>query len=194
VKNMADIFLQVIQKLQSIGAFNFLFPFLLIMAITYGLLRKSQIFGDPNTNQAVNGVVSLVIGFMVLGYPLLAGVDVETQMATFFMHSLAVMLIFIVGLMGASMFLKPNLPEQIEEWTKNKITSIIIICIGLGVLVFVTSGLVNLVVGDIFLNISEDFLWSIIAIVVLIIPIAFILRGSPPSNSENKKGEKDVSS
>ena len=57
---MSDLFVDVIKKLQDIGAFNFLFPYILTSAIFYGLLRKSQIFGKPDENVAVNGVIAIV--------------------------------------------------------------------------------------------------------------------------------------
>ena len=85
---MTSPFDTAIQKMAELGLFKFLFPFMLTAAVFYGLLRKSQIFGDSEKNVAVNAIVALVAGFMVWSYPIIAGIDITLQLANFFMEGL----------------------------------------------------------------------------------------------------------
>lgn len=101
---MPDVFRNVILKLNELGAFNFLFPFMLTSAIFYGLLRKSKLFGsDSDRNVALNGVIALSAAFMVWAFPVINGVDIQAQLSTFFMQGMIVMLILMVGLMVTGM-------------------------------------------------------------------------------------------
>ena len=112
---MPDVFTPVILKLQEIGAFNFFFPFMLTSAVFYGLLRKSQVFGKPEENTAVNGVIALMISFMVWAYPIMSGVDIEAQMSSFFMHGLVITLVVMVSVMLMGMFAPPDLPKHLAD-------------------------------------------------------------------------------
>lgn len=115
---MASPFEEVILRLGDLGFFEFVLPFLLTAAIFYGLLRKSRIFGDPHDNIAVNAIVALVAGFMVWAYPILAGVDIQTQFSTFIFQSTLAMFAIIIGVLIAGMFLPPDLPAKIGEVVK----------------------------------------------------------------------------
>lgn len=135
-------FALAIQKLQALGAFEFVFPFLLTSAIFYGLLRRSKIFGEPEHNIAINGVVALIAGFMVWAYPILTGVDPSRLLSEFLFQSMVALLIIIVGLLMAGMFLPEDLSKQIGEKIGGRGRAIILIAglmIGLGV--FLASGL-----------------------------------------------------
>ncbi len=189
---MSDIFTMIIQKMQEIGAFNFMFPYILTSAVFYGLIRKSQIFGEPDKNVAVNAVVSLVAAFMVWAYPVLTGVDIETQLATFFTHGLVVTLVLMMGLIITGMFFKPNLPEQfsLTFLQENKAAIILVVGIVVGIVVFATSGLLNLIIGPIIPKIPTDALLALVMLILLIVPFIFILgeRGGEKSK-EDKKNE-----
>lgn len=106
-------------KLQELGFFTFILPFLLVAAIFYGLLRKSQVFGKPEENIAVNAIVALIAGFMVWAYPIIgaasAGVDVERLLSEFFFKSTMITLVVMLGLLIAGMFMPPDLPSKIGE-------------------------------------------------------------------------------
>ncbi|MFH8080274.1 MAG: hypothetical protein QXO84_00105 [Candidatus Aenigmatarchaeota archaeon] len=176
---MADIFKNVILKLAEIGAFNFLFPFILTSAIFYGLLRKSKIFGeDSDRNVAVHAVISLSAAFMVWAFPILRGIDVQTQLSTFFIQGLVVMLIIMVGLMTVGMILPENLPQKIWEKINKSSTATVLIFAGLavGFIVFLTSGLVSLfITPDMISTIPSDVLMMIGVILVMIIPIVWMI-------------------
>lgn len=174
-----DIFRNAIFKLQEIGAFNFLFPYLLTTAIFYGLLRKSKIFGEPDRNVAVNAVIALVSAFMVWAFPILRGVDVETQLSTFFMQGMVVILVLMVGLMLVGMVLPEDLPNKLWEKWKDKSgmpTVILILSIVIGVVIFVTSGLIGIfLTPDVLATIPSDVLLVLGVIIVLVIPLFWIM-------------------
>ena len=92
----------------------FLLPFTLTSAIFYGALRKSQIFGEPEKNVAVNGVVSLVASMMVWAAPIILGIDIQTSLATFFVQGLFATLVIMVGLVIVGMFAPPDLSKTLS--------------------------------------------------------------------------------
>ena len=145
---MASALENVILRLEGIGFFEFVLPFLLTSAIFYGLLRKSQIFGDADKNIAINAIVSLTAGFMVWAYPIIAGVDVTETLATFFFQGALAMVGVILGIMIAGMFLPKDLPATIASHIKTGKGVGIIVAIGLiiALVVIITSGLVGLII------------------------------------------------
>jgi len=52
---------QVIFNLKQIGFYDFFLPFLLILAVTYGILQEKKIISSETS---VNGVISLAIAFL----------------------------------------------------------------------------------------------------------------------------------
>jgi hypothetical protein len=185
---MPDIFTPVILQLKEIGAFNFLFPFFLTSAIFYGLLRKSQIFGPAEKNTAVNSIISLVASFMVWAFPVIQGVNIEAQLSAFFMQGLAVSLVFMVALMLSGMIFKENLSEQLSQILQgNKGLTILLIAIGLGMVIFVSSGLFNLIISpDILSSIPTDVLLALGVIILLILPLLLITSGGGTSSGGGK--------
>lgn len=57
-------FEDVIRDLQSIGVYEYLLPFLLIFAIIFAVLEKTQILGEHKSN--INVVVSLIFGLLIV--------------------------------------------------------------------------------------------------------------------------------
>lgn len=163
----------VIYRLNQLGFFQFWLPFFLTSAIFYGLLRKSKLFGEPERNVVVNGVVSLVAAFMVWAAPILAGIDIQTQLVKFFLQSIVGMLMVIVGLMITSMFVGPDLPAKLAEkfgagspfWP-----AVIIFGILLSLVILFSSGLANILFptgeeGEAV--ISEDVMLTILTLVAM---------------------------
>ena len=54
----------LVSNLNQMGFFGFLLPWLLMFAVTYGLLVKSKVLGE---DQKLIGVISLVAAFFVVG-------------------------------------------------------------------------------------------------------------------------------
>jgi hypothetical protein len=174
---MTSPFEVVILNLQKIGAFNFLFPFMLTAAVFYGLLRRSQIFGKPEENVAVNAVVALVAAFMVWAYPILAGVNVEVMLSTFFFQGVLATLVVIVGLLIISMFMPKGLGETLSEKLKpGWFIGIIILGLLIGFGVLFSSGAINIFFpSGIGGGISEDLMISIAVVIGLIAVLGLIV-------------------
>ncbi|MEM5799760.1 MAG: hypothetical protein QXZ43_03805 [Candidatus Aenigmatarchaeota archaeon] len=175
---MPDVFRNVILKLNELGAFNFLFPFMLTSAIFYGLLRKSKLFGsDSDRNVALNGVIALSAAFMVWAFPVINGVDIQAQLSTFFMQGMIVMLILMVGLMVTGMILPENLPQHLWEQMKGKSTPTTLLLIGIivGIIVFLTSGLVSLfLTPEMIATLPVDIILTLGLIFIMIVPLIWI--------------------
>lgn len=176
---MVTPFETVIKNLQELGFFQFLLPFLLTAAIFYGLLRRSKVFGPPEQNIAVNAIVALIAAFFVWAYPILVGVDVETQFAKFMFQSTVAILVFVVGLMIASMFFPEDLPRQIGERLKGAKGVGIVVVAGvlIGFAVLLSSGLTGIVLPDIAIGggLTPDTILTLVVIVVLIGSVAAIV-------------------
>jgi len=174
---MADPFEVVITNMQNLGFFRFLFPFMLTAAIFYGLLRKSQIFGPPEKNIMVNGIVCLVAAFMVWSYPIIAGVDIQLQLSAFFVQGTIAVLVVMVGLMIVGMFSPANLPEHLSKKMGGKMWGgIIVLGLLIGAGVFVSSGLINVIFPTLHLeDIPADMIWSAVFLVLMVGIVAVIV-------------------
>ncbi len=135
-----------IQKMRDLGFFQFILPFILTAAIFYGSLRKSKIFGDPDRNVTVNAVISIAAAFMVWAYPIIAGVNIETQLATFFTHGMIATLVVMLGLIVSGLFMPPDLPKTLADKFKGGRIWAVILIFGMliGVVVLITSGIVGI--------------------------------------------------
>ncbi len=56
-----------LEALALVDTFSFIFPFLLVLAVVFGLLNFIKLFGP---NKAVNGIVAVVVALMVLFSPI----------------------------------------------------------------------------------------------------------------------------
>jgi len=179
---MADPFRIVIMKMRDLGFFGFLLPFLLSMTIFYGLLRKSQIFGEPERNTVVNAVVSFVAALMVWSYPIIAGVNIETALSAFFVQGMTATLTVMFGLLITSMFVPSNLGEQLAKAFKmsekgGKFGAIIIVFgVLIGVGIFISSGLVNMFfpAGGPMANIPSDVIVTVATLIILAVTVIVI--------------------
>ena len=52
-------------KLEQLGFFDYLLPFLIIFALVFGILTKIKIFED---NKAINAIIALSVGLMALQF------------------------------------------------------------------------------------------------------------------------------
>lgn len=170
-----------ILKMSELGVFQFVLPFMLSSAIFYGLIRKSQIFGPPEKNVAVNAVVALVASFMVWAAPIIAGINMTQQLVAFFTQGMSATLVILVGLLIASMFFPPNISEQLSKafGEKGRVWGIIIVAailVGGGVLfssglitVFFPEGVQIALSSDIFITVAI-LLLLVITVLVIIVP------------------------
>src|SRR4030042_4615929 len=170
-----------IRTLQEMGFFKFLLPFLLSAAIFYGLLRKTQLFGPPEKNTAVNATVALTASFFVWSMPVILGVDIETQLAAFFVQGMGVTLVAMMALLLGGMFLPPDLPKTISEKFKSGawVSIIVIGALLLAFILLVSSGLYKIFAPQGFtFKLPGDSLSTIGVMLLLVGAVAIIAWGS----------------
>ncbi len=177
---MVSPFETVINNLNSLGAFQFLFPFMLTAAIFYGLLRRSKVFGEPNANVAINAVVAIVAAFMVWAYPVIAGVNVQLTLSTFFFQATMATLVVIVGILIGGMFLPENFAESLSKQIGKGGVGFVIAGILIAAGILISSGLVNFIIpggvsGPSFGGLSQDTITTIIILIILIVSVAAIV-------------------
>jgi len=188
---MTDPFTITILKMQQLGFFKFLLPFIFTSAVFYGLLRKSQIFGPPERNVAVNGVIALSAAFMILAIPITQGIDLETQWANYFVQSASAFLVAMVGIMVAGMVFPQDLPAQLAKTfgSKGAFWAVVLVAgVLVGLIVLFTSGMTSIFFpeGGALGGISEDLLTTVGVIVVLMIVVVVIVvftTSTPKSSS-----------
>lgn len=141
---MANPFDFVIVRLNQLGFFQLLL-FVLTSAVFYGLLRKSQLFGEPQKNVVVNGVVALVAAFMVWSAPTLLGIDITTATTTFFVQGVSASLIIMVALMITGMFAPEGLGKVLQENLKGRfLAGVLILGLIVALGIFFASGISNI--------------------------------------------------
>lgn len=167
-----------IQNLDKLGFFTFIIPYMITATIFYGLLRKSQLFGDPDKNVAVNAVISLSAALLVWASPVILGISIKEQLALFVLQSMAVLFAFIVGTLLLGIFIGPDLPAKLGEILGNKKTgfylaiSVIGILIGVGLLF--ASGLTSILFPNVTIGTIPEEVIGTIAVFAFIIIVVLI--------------------
>ena len=175
---MANFFELIAQKLVEFKFFDFFFPFILISALLYALLRKSKFLGDMKEGQTLAAIIALSVAFLVFGYPVLVGFSFGTQLSAFFTQLTIIALMFIMALVFASMFY-PDFPKMLSE--KFVSPSKVYWFIGIVIALFVTSGLVGILFqgsGDTESPQTPREVILIIAGIIIFIIIIMIAAGS----------------
>ena len=178
---MPSFFEIAILKLQSLGFFKFLLPFILTAAVIYGGLRRAQLFGEPEKNVAVNAVVAFVISLFVWAAPIILGIDIEAKLSTFFVQGFVVSLIVLIALIISGMFFPPDLAKSLGEKIKGPAFwgGIIIVAIIVGIVLLISSGLGSVLFPNLSdISISSNTLISVGIIILLIATVFGIVRAA----------------
>jgi len=88
-----NFFNDALQQLEAVGAYDVVFPFLLIFTITFGILQKIQLFGDESKGSGINMTLSIVMGLLAIRTGFLVSV------INVFVPRTATMLIIIFALL-----------------------------------------------------------------------------------------------
>jgi small-conductance mechanosensitive channel len=90
----------VIQMLQNFGFFRVILPFLLVFAIIYAVLVKTQVLGDSKVAKNSAAIVALVSAFLVIVYtPVVSAMATLLPQASFLIV-IVVLLLMVLGLFG----------------------------------------------------------------------------------------------
>lgn len=172
-------FQTLIQNMMRMEFFQFLFPFLLALAIIYGLLRYALPKQIP---KSAAGVISLIIAFFVMLYS-----SWNYMIVQFFANlgggflivgSGILFLVILLGLVG----LKPE-----EIWQKGKAKWIVVLLV-----VFIASVIFFGAGGTMLVGIpswaaNTDF-WTIIFFVVILAIVIFWMGAEAEQKGEKSSG------
>jgi hypothetical protein len=150
----------MILGLEKIGVFLFLFPFLLTLAITYGVLSYSL---EKQLEKTARALISIVMGFFVMLFSLW-----NPGIVVFFANAFGFTLIVGAGLLGIIILLG-LVGIKFEDLTKNEKAKWIFTgsLILIGVIIFAVSA-GSAIFGTEFLQSTE-----IMTIAVLIVILGF---------------------
>ncbi len=158
-----DIFTPLIGNLNQLGFYRFVLPWLFAMAMVYGILTKTKIFGE--NQQTLTGVISIVAAFFVVNFT-----PVGFALDTFFTQAFGVgilvltgifvVLLFmgLVGLKGEDIFKAENL--------KGGGLAVILLVVFAILLVFMVGGI----------KISSDQLTLVSVLIFMVVAIAYIAK------------------
>ena len=102
-------FATIVEVMASMDVFQLFFPWLFVLAITYGLLEKHGVFSEDST---VNGVIALALAFLTIGG---AAMFIPAGMFTHFAAALAFGLFAIIGFMILLAASGMDVDEQLGE-------------------------------------------------------------------------------
>ena len=126
------------EQMKNVGLVQYLFPFILLTAIFYAILRKSKLFGE---SVAVNGVIAVVASLMIVfGVPVAAGAVFATRLSIFLMQASVFLIIILMAFILASLFY-PKMMDWLPEAFKTR--SVMTTMVALAIVFFITSGLLG---------------------------------------------------
>ncbi len=85
--NFQDLF----QYMKDFGVYDYILPFLLVVAIVFAILEKTQIFGANRTN--INAIIGIVVGLL-----LVAQQDIVATINLFLPRVSLIMVVILMGL------------------------------------------------------------------------------------------------
>ncbi len=131
------LFETAIENLINIGVYDFLLPFLIVSLIIFALLKKSHMLGD---SVGINGIIAVSIGLLFIGFPLIVGFSLTTEITTFLLQSTVWIFLMITAVIIAAVFY-PNVGAVLGE--KLKSSGLVWLMLAIVIGLFVTSGLVG---------------------------------------------------
>ncbi|HJW97301.1 MAG TPA: hypothetical protein VJ485_04030 [archaeon] len=163
------LFDNLVINMQNLGMFQYLFPFLLALAIFYGVLMWA--IGDRIKKGPV-GLISIVLAFFVMLYantnPMIAGFFANLGGMTLIIGSGILVIAILLGLVGFK--LNEVFSGKYSKW----FLVFAVIIIGL-IIFFGASGGSFLSVPSFFIN--SDFTTAIIVIVIIAVAMWFMTQG-----------------
>ena len=161
-----SFFSEALATLASFGFYDFFLPWVLILAVVFGVLQKSGAISDQTS---VNATISVAVAFLT----------------TIILHSFFIRFFNLVGILlagflaliiFAAMFgFKPNeLLKDVKEWNKNAIPGLIIL--GTIIIFFLALGF-RLALPNLGYIINTPLVSLLIVAIILVIIVKFIAGG-----------------
>jgi hypothetical protein len=154
---------------EQAGFFSYALPFLLIFALVFGILMRTQIFKD---NRGINVVISLVVGLLALQFDF-----VPIFFSQIFPRIGVALSVILAFLIIVGLFLDPN--SKIHNW----------MLFGIGVIVFLV--VIFQTLG--FTGFSSGYWWyaywpSVVGALIFIILIAAIVNSNKKTDIPELRG------
>lgn len=161
-----SFFGEAINVLASFGFYDFFLPWMLILAVVFGLLQKKQYISEQ---VSVNAAIAFAVSF--LGTVIAHGFFV--RLFTFGSMALAGFLLLI--LFAAMFDFKPNeLIKDVKDWNKMALPGLLILTTA--VIVFISLGF-GLRMPDILYIINTPIVATIVLLIVFAVVVSFIAGG-----------------
>lgn len=160
----------VVLTLAEMDIIPLFFPWLLVLAVTFGVLEKYNVFSE---DAQVNGVISLAVAFLAVGG---AALYMPEGLMTTFAAALTFSIFGILGMMILLAVAGVNVEEVMNKDELPAIIAVVLVIISfIGALVFSIdlSGLVGGVE-----NVFDEVVMPILVLVFLIIVVALTAGGS----------------
>lgn len=182
---MADGAFQIlIQNMNRLGFFQFLFPFLLALAIVYGLMTWAL---EKQIPRAARGVISLIIAFFVMLYS-----SWNVMIVNFFANLSGIWLVVATGILFIVILLAlaGQRPDELMKGAKAKWIAVLVL-IFIGIVIFFGAGGAWLVSIPGW-SANPDF-WTILFFIVILAIVIFWLGqekegGEAPAAGGTKEG------
>lgn len=165
-------FESVVQTMAGMDVFQLFFPWLFVLAVTYGLLEKHGVFSEDST---VNGVIALSLSFLTIGG---AAMFVPAGMFTHFAAALAFGLFAIIGfliLLAASGMDVSDLGDEGDLPTIGALVITIVSFIGVvGYYLDIESILGGVSGGNVF----DEIVMPVLVLIFLLIVVTSVANSS----------------
>ncbi|MDI3474113.1 MAG: hypothetical protein PWR30_436 [Candidatus Woesearchaeota archaeon] len=187
---MADSpFSSAIELLDNLGAFDTLFPFLLIFTLVYAILERSKVLGadkdEPKHN--LNAMVAFVMAFLTIASP---GIISFLNFMTVWIVVIFLTIVFLTFLIFA-------VNQDTEKAMKSKPfrITIVSVIVGLVILIFFIGFYQDKEappIGNWFLDfLNSEAFQLIIFLAVMLILVLIVVKGGGESKGEKNKNEKN---
>jgi len=164
--------------LQTPFFIEIILPFLLVFAVVFAILQKSEVLGKGK--KQVDSIVALVVGLVVISFGKAIGIIIG--LTTFLAVSIVVILVFMI-LVGA--FFKQG---TFEIKGKTQIALGVLAFLAVAIAVLYYTGAWNYLYGTLFYG-NSALGTNILFIVLIVIAIGVVVWGGgsgKPSGSEGK--------
>ncbi len=149
-------------NMNRLGFFEFLMPWILFLAIIFALLKKSEVFGEEIS---VNAVIAAVVSFFIINYTPLG-----MTLGTFFTTLFGLAAVIIAGLLVGILFIGMAGIKPEELLGKANKTAIAVLLGFLALIAFISVG------GMSFFNIDSDLVITLFMLLLMLFAIMFIAK------------------
>lgn len=176
----------ILGNMQSLGLFQFVFPFLLVLAIAYGVLTYAAKDIIP---KSARGLISIIIAFFVMNYSGSVGMQIATFFSDLFGGMLIVasgilVLIIILGLLGL------KISDITGGEKKSKTTAAFVAAVIFIVFLIALGAGAGIIPGLTSVTLNSEF-WTIIFFIVVLVIVLWVLgregEGAAPAGGEEEK-------